>query len=81
MFSSWFNVAMLAAESQQVVWLRMMALAEGGPRAQAEAELMVAEKVAAATHAAGRLMMGHSPDSVVDHYRRKVKANVRRLSK
>ena len=81
MFSTLYNVAMLATESQQVVWLRMVALASGGSAAQAEAELMVSEKMAAATRATGRLMLGHSPESVVRDYRRKVKANIRRLSK
>jgi hypothetical protein len=72
---------MLAAESQHVMLLRMVRLAAGGSRAQSEAQLMVSEKMAAATHATGRLLMGDSPDSVVRRYRRKVKANARRLAK
>ena len=81
MFKSWFNLAMLAAESQQVVWLRTMKLAAGGVKAKREAKLMVAEKVTAASTEGARLMMGATPDSVVKRYRRKVKANVRRLAK
>jgi hypothetical protein len=81
MFKSWFNLAMLAAESQQVVWLRTMKLAAGGAKAKREAKLMVAEKVTAANIEGVRLMMGATPDSVVKRYRRKVKANVRRLAK
>src|SRR3954469_3021710 len=81
MLGPWFNLTMLAAESQQVIWLRMAKLGAGGPTAHDEAGLMVSEKIAAATHAAGRLMMGASPDSVVQNYRRKVRANMRRLAR
>ena len=81
MFKSWLNLTMLAAESQQVIGLRLMKLAIGGPKGRAEANRMVSEKVAAATHATGRLMTGGSPDSVVKGYRRKVRANSRRLLK
>ncbi|MGL4287008.1 MAG: hypothetical protein ACRCVA_11730 [Phreatobacter sp.] len=80
-FAAWFNLAMLAAESQQVIGLRMVKLALGGPRADAEARRMVSEKVAAATEATGRLMWGATPDSVVRSYRTKVRANARRLRK
>ncbi|MBN8941215.1 MAG: hypothetical protein J0H01_17045 [Rhizobiales bacterium] len=80
-FGSWFNLAMLAAESQQVIGLRMIRLAFGGPRADAESRRMVSEKVAAATEAAGQLMLGASPDSIVQGYRTKVRANARRLQK
>jgi len=59
----------------------MMKAALGGPKAQAEASLMVTEKIAAASHATGRLMMGATPNSVVTGYRRKVRANSRRLLK
>jgi hypothetical protein len=92
MFPSWYktarraaeaqyHLAMLAAESQQVIWLRMLKLAAGGMGAQREAELMVSEKVAAATQATSSLAMGASPNSVVKRYRTKVRANARRLSK
>jgi hypothetical protein len=46
-----------------------------------EADLMVSEKITAANHAGTRLMKGHSTDSVIKTYRRKVRANARRLSK
>jgi len=81
MLPSWYNLAMLAAESQQVVWLRLVRLSGGGAKARNEAHRMVSEKMAAATHATGRLMLGDSPNKVVRHYRSKVKANARRLSK
>lgn len=72
---------MLAAESQQVIWLRTMRLAAGGAKAKSEARRMVSEKVLAAGLESGRLISGASADSVVKRYRTKVKANVRRLSK
>ena len=81
MFNSWYNLTMLAAESQHVMWLRCMKLARGGPDAQKEANLMVSEKIAAANHAGMRLMTGGSVDSVMKSYRRRVQANARRLSK
>jgi hypothetical protein len=81
MWAPWFNLAMLAAESQQVIWLRLMKLGAGGAGAQREASLMLSEKMAAATHATGRLMMGASTDSVVSGYRKKVRANARRLTR
>jgi hypothetical protein len=81
MFRYWSNLAMLALESQQVIGLRMMKLATGGSGAHAEAHRMVSEKVTEANNAAMSLMMGGSADSVVRNYRRKVRANVRRLTK
>jgi hypothetical protein len=36
MLKFWLNVAMLAAESQRVIWLRMMKLSAGGPAAARE---------------------------------------------
>ena len=81
MLKSWYNFGMLAAEAQQVIWLRLMKLAAGGSGAQHEAQLMVTEKLTEASRATGRLMMGATPDSVVKGYRRKVRANARRLSR
>ena len=72
---------MLAAESQQVIWLRTMRLAAGGPKAKSEAHRMIGEKILAAGLESGRLTLGASSASVVKSYRTKVKANVRRLSK
>ena len=81
MVRSWFDLVMLAAESQQAIALRLIRLAAGGPRARREATRMVSEKVEAAGKAARDLMMGGSTEKVVRRYRRKVRANVRRLSK
>jgi hypothetical protein len=81
MFSYWANVAMLAAESQYTIWLRMMKMATGGAEAQNEARLMVSEKIKAAREATGNLACGGTANSVVQAYRMKVRANSRRLSK
>lgn len=81
MFKMLFEMSMLAFESQQVMWLRGARLAIGGPAADREAERMVAEKVAAAQQAVGKMMNGTAPIGVVRGYRRRVRANVRRLSK
>ena len=80
MYRSWINLMMLAAESQQVIWLRTMRLAAGGRKAKSETRRMVSEKVLVAGIEGGRMILGASPDSVVRRYRNKVKANIRRLS-
>ncbi len=81
MIKSWYTMMMLAAESQQVIWLRSMKLAAGGAAAGHEVRLMIAEKIQAATAESGKLMTGASHDSVVKRYRSKVRANRRRLLK
>jgi hypothetical protein len=81
MMKFWFNMSMLAAESQRVIWLRMMKVSRGGPAAERETHQMVSEKVLAATVAVGRVMTGSTPTAIVKGYRRKVRANARRLSK
>ena len=81
MFPSFLNLMMLTLEAQQVIWLRTMRLALGGARAETEAALMVSEKLAANGAAAVQMMTGASGDAVVRGYRKKVRANIRRLSK
>ncbi|WP_347976499.1 hypothetical protein [Bosea vestrisii] len=76
-----FDLSMLAFESQHAIWLRTIKLCAGGTAGDREARLMVDEKVSAAMQATGKLMAGAHPGSVVKAYRRKVRANVRRLSK
>ncbi|WP_312163463.1 hypothetical protein [Phenylobacterium sp.] len=78
----------LGAEASQVVALRMMKLAGGGTGAAAEAQRMVTEKVAAAMAAHTELTLGaisgspHAgPTKAVALYRRKVRANRRRLAR
>ena len=76
----------LAMEAQQVIALRLMKLAMGGPAAKQEAHRMVAEKVDAASKAAGitvaavaRGAPDGGADAVVRMLRRRVRANRKRL--
>ncbi len=88
---SWASMAfqgtMLAIEAQQVIALRLSKIALGGPDVQRETELMVSEKLSAmveggqmivAAAIAGDTGLGH--DEVMKLYRRKVRANRKRLS-
>jgi hypothetical protein len=81
MFNFWYNATMLSAEAQSVIGLRMMTIAMGGSNAQTEAHRMVTEKIAASMGAAATLMSGGTVDSVVAGYRKRVRANYRRLSR
>ena len=79
--SAWNNLGMMMLEAQQVIWLRTLAIAGGGAKADKEARLMVSEKVAAATETGMSVMQGATADSVVRTYRRKVRANLHRLTR
>ncbi|UZF90612.1 hypothetical protein [Bosea sp. NBC_00550] len=81
MFKMFYEMSMLAIEAQQAIWLRTLKLARGGAAADSEAKRMVAEKVAAAQQAAGRLATGTAPIGIVRGYRQKVRSNVKRLSR
>ena len=85
MIRLWFvcavDATLLALEAQRVVALRMAAMASGGARAQAEAQRMVAEKIWAAIHAWPMIWRDGSPSKVLGHYRSRVRANERRLSR
>ena len=80
MFKAWWDIVILAVETQQVMWLRFMRLAARGPTASADAQRMVTEKFAVAAPAAAGLLMGDSAVKVKRH-RRNVRANKRRPSK
>jgi hypothetical protein len=80
-YRSWFNLMMLAVESQQVIVLRTLKLAAGGKKAKAEARRMVTEKVVSIGEEVSKLAMGATPQSVISRYRKKVRANSRRLTK
>lgn len=91
-FGAWFSLGldmwMLGAEASSVIALRTMKLAGGGSAANAEAELMVREKVSAAIALSQQVLTGGLGTSMpgmgakaVASYRRKVRANQRRLSK
>lgn len=83
-----FDLARLGVEAWMVVGLRLARLAAGGPAALAEAQRMVAEKSAAAIEAqvgaGAALATGASrraaSKKVLAGYRRRVKANRRRLT-
>lgn len=80
MMKTFFEMSMLAFEAQQAMWLRALKLSVGGAAGDREAKLMVSEKVAAAQQATVKLMLGAAPATVIRGYRRKVRANIRRLS-
>jgi hypothetical protein len=81
MLASWYNIARMSAETQYVIWMRCMKIGMGGADARSEASLMVSEKMKAAAQASAILLSGGSTRTVEKLYRRKVQANVRRLSK
>ena len=56
MLQTWFDLTLLAMESEQVIWLRTIKLARGSKRAHSEAHLMVAEKVAATFRERARVL-------------------------
>jgi hypothetical protein len=76
----WFAATMLALESSHVVALRLPKLAAGGRRARIEAHRMVTEKISEAMAAGAVLMGGGSGSRVIARYRRRVRANARRLA-
>jgi hypothetical protein len=82
------QAAILAAEAQGVIALRLGRLARGGKHAQTEAARMVMEKgtafLAAQAAAAAVLPFGGAAlaaETVLTTYRRAVRANHRRLSR
>ena len=83
----WFEAARFGADVQQVMTLRIMRIASGGPGAATEAQQMVSEKLAAFGESQLALMFalatGQSLDSAAElayaPYRRAVRANSRRL--
>ncbi|MCF4123986.1 hypothetical protein [Methylobacterium sp. SyP6R] len=85
MYDSWlrlgFDTVRLGLEAQTVVTLRLAKLSLGGAAAQDEAQRMVTEKLEAAAEAAMTLATGGTAERVVQDYRRKVRANARRLSR
>jgi hypothetical protein len=84
----WFEAWQFAAEAQQVIALRMMRFLQGDASSGPEAALMVTEKMAAAAEAHGAaaaaLLGGQSLHTALQRaatpYRRRVRANRRRLS-
>jgi hypothetical protein len=93
MWNPWFalssQAALLGLEAQRVMALRLMRLAAGGARGQAEAQRMITEKVAALVEAQAGAVVGaiegrgaqRIGKKAVGVYKRRVKANGRRLSR
>ena len=71
----------LYQETQQVIGLRLIKLALGGPASHVEAHRMVTEKGFAFAEAAASHAVGMSPGKVVRRYRSQVRSNKRRLSR
>lgn len=78
----------LGMEASTVVGMRMLKLSQGGPAAEAEAERMVREKIGAAMDLHMLAVTGalgtnshRAAAKTVSHYRRKIRANRRRLAK
>jgi len=76
----------LAIESSSVIGLRAMTIAAGGPNAQVETERMVREKIEAGLDLQAKALSGGlgvtahgAAAKTVAHYRRRVRANRRRL--
>jgi hypothetical protein len=84
-----FDLARLGMESWMVIGLRMAKFAAGGPPALLEAQRMVMEKAAAAIEAqtaAGLALAGGASHEatgrkVLRGYRKRVRANRRRLTR
>ena len=74
------DTTMLAMEAQTVIGLRLGQIAMGRG-SLAENQLMVTEKVLALVEAGATMATGGSAHKVVKGYRRKVRANSKRLRK
>jgi hypothetical protein len=88
----WIGISLdawrLGFEASTVIALRTAKIAAGGAAGRAESERMVQEKIDAAAALGAKAMsggLGASPASMsartLSHYRRRVAANRRRLSK
>ncbi len=73
-----FDTALLATEAWMVIGIRLsqVAMGRGTP---AEAQLMVTEKMLALVEAVTTVATGGSAHEVVNGYRKRVRANVKRL--
>ncbi|KFG68663.1 hypothetical protein [Microvirga sp. BSC39] len=84
MLLPWMKLAtdttMLAFEAQTVIWTRLSqaAMGRGSPT---ENLLMVTEKITAFAEAAAVLAAGGSAHKIVKGYRKKVRANAKRLGR
>ena len=79
MFRPWYQLTMLAIESQTVIALRLMKLSSGGSAAADEVQRMVTEKVSAGASAATTILTGGGMDKAIKETRRHVRRNAKRL--
>lgn len=79
MFKPWYQLTMLAIESQTVIALRLMKLSGGGTEAADEVRRMVSEKVSAGASAATTILTGGGLDKAIKNTRRHVRRNAKRL--
>jgi hypothetical protein len=82
-----FNAWALGLEASTVIGLRTLKIAAGGKAGTAEADLMVREKIKAAVELQTLALTGglgftppRAASKTLAHYRRKVRANRRRLT-
>jgi len=75
----WLSLFLLGLEPSQVMALRALKLTAVGHAARMEATRMAAEKVSEAYGAWVTLAMGGSTRKVLRKYRKRVRANARRL--
>jgi hypothetical protein len=75
----WFSLVELAIEANGVIASRMALMATGAITAN-EAQLMITEKMFAAAEAGAILASGGNVEKVMRNYRRRVRANGRRLN-
>jgi hypothetical protein len=92
LYATWLDLTMdswlLAADAQTVIGLRMLKLAAGDRASATEAQLMISEKLEAVAQVQVQMLTdtlsgsGHlATQRALAHYRRKVGANRRRLSR
>jgi hypothetical protein len=81
MLPSMISATMLALEANAVIALRTLKFVSGDRDAIREAELMISEKIDAATEAALSLFWGGTALAVIDRYRVRVAANTARLTR
>lgn len=89
-YAGWFGAGMdawsLGMEASTVIGMRAARMARGGAGAEDEAQRMVSEKMQSVFELQMAMMTGHlgttplaGTRKVIRHYRRKVKANRKRL--
>jgi hypothetical protein len=81
MFLPWYQLTMLAIESQTVIALRLLKLSAGGTAAIQEASRMMSEKVTATTATAATMLSGGGVNKAIRQTRVRVRRNARRLSR